>query len=148
MTTDLINVVTQFFRFSWLTGPIFDKELRVSSRRRRNYVLRFAYLALMTIFLVLVWLEEVQQSGSSVYRISRMARAGQTIIMFIIWFQFLATQLVAVIMLSTSISDEIYNRRPGRAPLRLYALSSLPTSESVKFAPSNLMCGITCKSIL
>ncbi len=113
MTTGLINVVTEFVKLSWLTGPIFDKELRVSSRRRRNYVLRFAYLALMTIFLVLVWLEEVQQSGSSVYRISRMARAGQTIIMFIIWFQFLATQLVAVVMLSTSISDEIYNRTLG-----------------------------------
>ncbi|MHC4586055.1 MAG: ABC transporter permease [Planctomycetota bacterium] len=113
MTTGLINVVTEFVKLSWLTGPIFDKELRVSSRRRRNYVLRFAYLALMTIFLVLVWLEEVQYSGSSVYRISRMARAGQTIIMFIIWFQFLATQLIAVIMLSTSISDEIYNRTLG-----------------------------------
>ncbi len=113
MTTGLINVVAQFFGLSWLTGPIFNKELRVSSRRRRNYVLRFAYLSLLTIFLVLVWLEEVQHSGSSVYRISRMARAGQTIIMFIVWFQFLATQLVAVIMLSTSISDEIYNRTLG-----------------------------------
>ncbi|MBW7988928.1 MAG: ABC transporter permease [Planctomycetes bacterium] len=113
MTTGLFNVVTRFFSFFWLTGPIFDKELRVSSRRRRNYVLRFAYLALLTIFLVLVWLEEVQHSGSSVYRISRMARAGQTIIVFIIWFQFLATQLVAVVMLSTSISDEIYNRTLG-----------------------------------
>ncbi|MHC4658381.1 MAG: ABC transporter permease [Planctomycetota bacterium] len=42
-----------------------------------------------------------------------MARAGQTIISFIIWFQFFATQLVAIIMLSTSISDEIYNRTLG-----------------------------------
>lgn len=113
MTAGLINFVAQFLSLSWLTGPIFDKELRVSSRRRRNYVLRFAYLALLTAFLVLVWLEEVQYSGSSVYRISRMARAGQTIVIFIIWFQFCATQFVAVIMLSTSISDEIYNRTLG-----------------------------------
>jgi ABC-2 type transport system permease protein len=113
MTAGLINSVAWFLSLSWLTGPIFNKELRVSSRRRRNYVLRFAYLALMTVFLVLVWLEEVRYSGSSVYRISRMARAGQTIIMFIIWFQFIATQLVAVIMLSTSISDEIYNKTLG-----------------------------------
>jgi len=42
-----------------------------------------------------------------------MARAGQTIIMFIVWFQFCATQVVAVVMLSTSISDEIYNRTLG-----------------------------------
>jgi ABC-2 type transport system permease protein len=113
MTAGLINFVAQFLSLSWLTGPIFNKELRVSSRRRRNYVLRFAYLALLTAFLVLVWLEEVEHSGSSVYRISRMARAGQTIVVFIIWFQFCATQIVAVIMLSTSISDEVYNRTLG-----------------------------------
>jgi ABC-2 type transport system permease protein len=113
MTAGLINFVAQFLSLSWLTGPIFDKELRVSSRRRRNYVLRFAYLALLTAFLVLVWLEEVEHSGSSVYRISRMARAGQIIVIFIIWFQFCATQIVAVIMLSTSISDEVYNRTLG-----------------------------------
>ncbi len=113
MTAALINFVSQFLSLSWLTGPIFDKELRVSSRRRRNYVLRFAYLALLTIFLVLIWLEEVKVHGSAAYRISRMARAGQTIVLFIIWFQFCATQLIAVIMLSTSISDEIYNRTLG-----------------------------------
>ncbi|MCP4259807.1 MAG: ABC transporter permease subunit [Planctomycetes bacterium] len=113
MTVGLINSLAGFLSLSWLTGPIFDKELRVSSRRRRNYVLRFAYLALMTFFLVLIWLQEVQRGGSSVYSISRMARAGQTIIVFIVWFQFIATQLVAVVMLSTSISDEIYNRTLG-----------------------------------
>jgi len=113
MTAALINFISQFLSLSWLTGPIFDKELRVSSRRRRNYVLRFVYLALLTIFLVLVWLEEVKVRGSAAYRISRMARAGQTIVVFAIWFQFCATQLIAVIMLSTSISDEIYNRTLG-----------------------------------
>ena len=29
---------------AWLTGPIFDKELRVSSRRKRNYVIRAVYV--------------------------------------------------------------------------------------------------------
>ena len=114
MTTALYNFVLEFLSLSWLTGPIFDKELRVSSRRRRNYVLRFAYLALLTIFLVLFWLQEVPYRGSSGALLSsRMARAGQTIIMFIVWFQFCATQIVAVIMLSNSISDEIYHRTLG-----------------------------------
>jgi ABC-type transport system involved in multi-copper enzyme maturation permease subunit len=113
MAAALINFVSQFLSLSWLTGPIFDKELRVSSRRRRNYILRFTYLALLTIFLVLVWLEEVKYRGSAAYRISRMARAGQTITVFIIWFQFCITQLIAIIILSTSISDEIYNRTLG-----------------------------------
>ncbi|MHC4426421.1 MAG: ABC transporter permease [Planctomycetota bacterium] len=113
ITTALLDFFGRLFSLSWLTGPIFDKELRVSSRRRRNYVLRFAYLVLLSFFLVLVWIEEVRYSGSAVYRISRMARAGQTIIACTVWFQFCATQVVAVIMLSTSVSDEIYNRTLG-----------------------------------
>jgi ABC-type transport system involved in multi-copper enzyme maturation permease subunit len=114
MAIALFNFVSDFLSLSWLTGPIFDKELRVSSRRRRNYVLRFAYLALLTIFLILFWLEEVPHRGSSgAYLSSRMARAGQIIIMFIVWFQFCATQIVAVIILSNSISDEIYHRTLG-----------------------------------
>jgi len=38
------------FEKGWLTGPIFDKELRVSSRRRRNLALRFSYILLLTAF--------------------------------------------------------------------------------------------------
>ncbi|MFC1634543.1 ABC transporter permease subunit [Planctomycetota bacterium] len=112
-TSVLHSFVYKVLNLSWLTGPIFDKELRVSSRRRRNYVLRFVYVALLTIFLTVIWLDEVQYRGSSVYQISRMARVGQQIIAFIAWLQFCITQLAAVIMLSTSISDEIYNRTLG-----------------------------------
>jgi ABC-2 type transport system permease protein len=113
MTAALYNLVCKVLSLSWLTGPIFDKELRVSSRRRRNYVLRSAYLAFMIIFLIFFWLEEVRYSGSSLYQASRMAKAGQIIVAFIVWFQFCATQAVAIVMLSTSISDEIYNRTLG-----------------------------------
>jgi len=42
-----------------------------------------------------------------------MGIAGKTVITTIVWFQFIATQLIAVIMLSTSISDEIYHRTLG-----------------------------------
>lgn len=44
--------VAPWLSLSWLTGPIFDKELRVSSRRRRNYVLRSAYLVLLMVYLI------------------------------------------------------------------------------------------------
>jgi hypothetical protein len=37
-----------------LAGPIFDKELRVASRRRRTYVLRFVYVGVLTLFVVQV----------------------------------------------------------------------------------------------
>ncbi len=113
MITDLTDFVARFPSLYWLTGPIFDKELRVSSRRRRNYVLRFAYIVVLTVFLALVWIESMGQSGSAVYRISRMAEAGQFIVIYTVWFQFCATQFLAVILLSNSISDEIYNRTLG-----------------------------------
>jgi len=113
MITDLYNFIWKILSPLRLTGPIFDKELRVSSRRRRNYVLRFAYVALLTVFLALVWIEAMGQSGSSLYRISRMAEAGKLIVIYVVWFQFCATQFLAVILLSNSISDEIYHRTLG-----------------------------------
>ena len=99
----------------WITGPIFDKELRVSSRRRRNYVLRFVYLALLTMFVALIWMDTVGSLGrwDSAHRVYRMAEAGEQIVGVIVWFQFCAAQLIAVIILSTAISDEIYNRTLG-----------------------------------
>jgi ABC-type transport system involved in multi-copper enzyme maturation permease subunit len=109
----LTNSVLRLLSLSWLTGPIFDKELRVSSRRRRNYALRSVYLGLLTLFLVLVWLSEVRVFGTAANRAAQMAEAGKRVMSVIVWFQFFGTQLVAVVMLSTSISDEIYNRTLG-----------------------------------
>jgi ABC-type transport system involved in multi-copper enzyme maturation permease subunit len=68
---------------------------------------------LLTIFVVIVWLSVVKFQGTAAYQKSRMAVAGKTIITTIVTFQFIATQLIAVIMLSTSISDEIYHRTLG-----------------------------------
>jgi ABC-type transport system involved in multi-copper enzyme maturation permease subunit len=97
----------------WLTGPIFDKELRVSSRRRRSYVMRFVYIALLGFFVVLIWGTMLARSGLAVYEVSRMSEAGKAIVTTVVWFQFLATQLIAVVILSTAISDEIYDRTLG-----------------------------------
>lgn len=112
-TASVLNLGRRIVSLSWLTGPIFDKELRVSSRRRRNYALRFAYLSLLTAFLALFWLEAIPSGGGSLNQVSQMAEAGKTITSFVIWFQFIAVQFIALIMLSNSISDEIYNRTLG-----------------------------------
>ncbi|MFC1792537.1 ABC transporter permease [Planctomycetota bacterium] len=112
-TSAFYSYVCKVLSLSWLTGPIFDKELRVSSRRRRNYTLRMIYVILLSIFIAIVWLSVVKSQGSSVYEKSRMALAGKTIVTTIVMFQFFATQIIAVIMLSTSISDEIYHRTLG-----------------------------------
>jgi len=115
MTAGLINSVIYFLSLSWLTGPIFDKELRVSSRRRRNYFLRFAYVALLTVFVVFTWFVAARRgvSTSNVFQISRMSEAGKYIITTIVWFQFITIQLIAIVMLSTAINDEIYHRTLG-----------------------------------
>jgi ABC-2 type transport system permease protein len=118
---DMVNMEATDVRWRWwaasllprLTGPIFDKEMRVSSRRRRNYVLRFLYIGLFTFLASLVWLDSIARSTSSVYQASRMAAAGQEIVTTMLWFQFLTAQAIAVVMLSTSISDEIYKRTLG-----------------------------------
>ncbi len=113
MIANLIISVVRSLNLSRLTGPIFDKELRVSSRRRRNYVLRFWYIMLLTFFIASVWMSVVQFQGTTAYQKSRMALAGKTVVSTIVAFQFFATQLIAIIMLSTSISDEIYHKTLG-----------------------------------
>lgn len=108
-----LNTFVRFFRFFWLTGPLFDKELRVSSRRRRNYWLRFAYVILLAAFVAGTWLSFGQLHGSMAYQKSRLAEIGKNIVVTIVLFQFFAAQVIAVILLSNSISDEIYHRTLG-----------------------------------
>ena len=109
MTTGLISIASDVFNPIRLIGPIFDKELRVSSRRRRNYLLRVAYIALLSGYILLAWYSTVgiRSSGSVVYKISRLSEVGRAVITAVIWFQFVAAQLIAVVMLSSSISDEV-----------------------------------------
>ncbi len=113
MSSIVFDSCARVLRLSWLTGPIFDKELRVSSRRRRNYLLRWIYVMAFMLLLTLIWMDEVPKGSSSVFQASRMGQAGQTIILFVVWFQFLASQLLAIVMLSAAISDEIYHRTLG-----------------------------------
>lgn len=97
----------------WLTGPIFSKELRVSSRRRRSYALRVFYILLLTVFVGIVWLSVVEYQGNATFQQSRMAAAGKRIVYTVVIFQFIAAQALAIVMLSTAISDEVYHRTLG-----------------------------------
>ena len=95
-----------------LTGPIFGKELRVSSRRRRTYLLRAAYVVLLSAFVVVVW-RTVLGDAVPLFGGHLMARAGRTIAGAILWFQFAGLQLLAVVLMSPSISDEVRGRTLG-----------------------------------
>jgi len=101
------------FRPMWLTGPIFEKELRVSSRRRKSYTLRFFYIALLTVFVAIVWLSVVEYRGGAAFQQSRMAAAGKQIVSTVVLFQFIAMQVLAIVMLSNAISDELDHRTLG-----------------------------------
>ncbi len=113
MEAESISIYADYLNPARLLGPIFDKELRVSSRRRRNYFLRFAYVFLLMFFVVGTWLSFGQLQGSMAFQKSRLAEIGKSIVETIVLFQFFAAQIIAVILLSNSISDELYHRTLG-----------------------------------
>jgi len=98
--------------FVRLTGPMFDKELRVASRQRRHYLLRFGYVALLTLFIAYVWLTvaRIGSKGPAVVRVSRMPEAGKYIVTCVVWFQFIGGSFLTAVMLSGSISSEVRQR--------------------------------------
>lgn len=109
MTIATVNIFTDMFNPTRLFGPIFDKELRVSSRRKRNYFLRFGYVLFLSFFILFVWYSiiDIRSTGTNVYQVSRFSQLGRGVIIYFVWFQFVVAQLIAIIMLSSSISDEI-----------------------------------------
>ena len=109
MKAESISIFADYLNPARFFGPIFDKELRVSSRRERNYLLRSAYVVLLAVFVLYMWLAVIglRNSGSATYQISRSSQMGRQVIIAIVWFQFIISQLLAIVMLSSSISDEI-----------------------------------------
>ncbi len=108
-----ISAVLRFANPWWLTGPILDKELRVSSRRKRNYVLRVGYLLILASIFSMFWAGSATHHYSGAYQISRMVMMGREAVLVITWTQFCMMQFLAVVMLSNSISDEVYHKTLG-----------------------------------
>jgi ABC-type transport system involved in multi-copper enzyme maturation permease subunit len=101
-----------FLKLGWLTGPILDRELLVTSRRLRYYLLRTAYVLLLCLMLTFLWLTTwfLDDKTSNVYRVTQMSAIARRTCGTIIWFQFISLQLLAVAMLGNSISDEVRKR--------------------------------------
>jgi len=113
----LLSKVKHSFRWfspRRLAGPIVDKELRVMARRKRSYLVRFVYLVVMLLFVAVPW-AQMMRGGSSntAWRISQMSQIGITLTLILTWMQFLSAQLLAVVFLSSAISDEIYHKTLG-----------------------------------
>ena len=75
MVAGALKKLSRLARWPSVTGPIFGKELRTSSRRKRNYVLRSVYLGLMILFIAGVWETRVGSSSSFAWSVAQMAFA-------------------------------------------------------------------------
>ena len=100
--SSFVNVINP----AWITGPIFDKELRVCSRRKRNYVIRSVYVLLLMLLVATTWYSSMYMASAG-FRASRMGEVGRRVIMTITWFQFMVGQIAAILMLNSAISDEV-----------------------------------------
>lgn len=102
----------QFLSPLRLAGPIFDKELRVASRRRRLYGLRFAYVVALVLVVLHLWSSSLRLSGggSSALQASRLGEMGKGIVAMVVWFQFITGQILAAALLGDAISSEIRQR--------------------------------------
>ena len=98
-----------FGRLADLAGPIFAKELRVSSRRRRTYVIRVAYVAAMMLFLAIAWANVVGSGGIS-YQACRQSDVGRSVVVAVLTAQLIAACVLAAVSASTAIDEEIRGR--------------------------------------
>jgi len=113
MAASFIHLLTRVIRRGRVVNPIFGKDLQVASRRRRSYVLRLAYVVSLIFFLATIWVGEIRFAGSWAAQQAQLAEAAKSITMGIVWFEFLAVQIVTVVMMSTAVSEEVDSRTLG-----------------------------------
>lgn len=102
--------MTALLRPGTLLGPILDKEMRVTARRRRYYALRSAYLGLLMLLMLLIWSEAMSAYDGRARQSAEMSETGKIFVAFVTWFQFIGLQIVTVFLLSTAISEEVERR--------------------------------------
>ncbi|MEO6437318.1 MAG: ABC transporter permease subunit [Tepidisphaeraceae bacterium] len=89
-------------------GPIFGKELRTASRRKRNYLLRVVYLGLLLLCLLLAYTVTSERSyytGVSA-RQQQQEQLGWFFFMFFSVFSVFAMGLIGAVVTSTAINAE------------------------------------------
>lgn len=92
-------------------GPIFGKELRVTSRRKRSYFLRFFYLAFLLLFLIFVWsVSGISSGGGAAYRQQRQAELGEVFFATFAIFCVGAMGLIGPVLTATAVSSERLHR--------------------------------------
>jgi len=112
VTDNLYDLAT----LRWLAGPIFDKELRVSSRRKRTFILRTVYAAALSALFVGAFLaieDDLVWSSPFAAQSAQMSEAVLLLVTLILWFQFIVLPVVASLVCGSAISAEIARRTLG-----------------------------------
>jgi ABC-type transport system involved in multi-copper enzyme maturation permease subunit len=105
-TMPTVNLVN--FGLRQLIGPLSDRELRVASRRTRSYALRTGYVILLCILLLSTWYRIAgRPSAGATFGVSRAAAVSTEVAGSIVLFHLVVGQLVAALMLCSSIGDEL-----------------------------------------
>jgi ABC-type transport system involved in multi-copper enzyme maturation permease subunit len=88
-------------------GPIFGKELRTASRRKRNYLLRVLYLGGLLLFLLLAYtITRTESYGGTAARAQAQEQLGRSFFTFFALFCAGAMALVGPVVTSTAINGE------------------------------------------
>lgn len=92
-------------------GPIFGKEIRAMSRRRRNYMLRVLYLGGLLMLLTMAYTSMSYMGTNSVAaRIQRQAMIGQSFFQMFSFFCLVTMTLIGPILTCTAIGGEKLHR--------------------------------------
>lgn len=108
-----MDKTTNTLTFGWLVGPIFGRELRACSRRKRYYLLRVIFIILLLLFIAWTWMMTTAfaaTGGSVAFKAMRMSIVSRGVVAAVVWLEFIALPLLAVVMMSDSISREINKR--------------------------------------
>src|SRR5262249_1232728 len=100
---------------SYLFGPIFQKEVRSTGRRRATYLFRMLYATALLVVVALAF-QGLRQSAahlSGVQRLQMLQQLAPQLALIIMWFQFAALALAAPIFAATAICDERRARTLG-----------------------------------
>ncbi len=89
-------------------GPIFEKELRVTARRKRTYLLRVIYLALLLLVLFWAYMATAAMSryGGIAQRMQQQSLLGQTFFTAFGMFLVIIMGLFGPVLSATAISSE------------------------------------------
>lgn len=87
-------------------GPIFAKELRVTARRKRSYVLRVFYLAALLLSLLLAYASTDRYGGGIAAQVQQQAQLGFSFFFGFSLFCVIAMCAICPVLTSTAISSE------------------------------------------